>query len=42
MAKKKTTNKKSSGGKIKSRPKPLVPRAGIKSTRYEDGGKLHK
>lgn len=39
--KKKTGNKKANGGSTK-RAKPLVPRAGIKTTRYGGGGKLCK
>ena len=41
---KKITKKKSSGGTLKSRPKPSAPRAGFKASgsRYGCGGKLNK
>ena len=44
MATKKTSHKKSSGGKLKGRPKPSSPRAGFKAngSRYGCGGKLCK
>ena len=44
MATKKTTNKKTSGGKLKDRPKPSAPRAGVVASgrRYGCGGKVSK
>jgi len=37
-------NKKKSGGALKGRPKPLVPRAGFRASgsRYGNGGKVNK
>jgi len=44
MTAKKPANKKSSGGKLKGRPKPSSPRAGFRTdgSRYDCGGKLKK
>lgn len=39
---KKTSNKRSGGGKVSKRPAPVVTKSGLRKGRYGCGGKLSK